>query len=90
MGSDRHGGLTAGLFENRGPHILSGDFTPLSAVGIFVKDLRLLDTARKRSLPLPLSATAHQMFLSASAAGREDDSAVIKIFPGITLPERKD
>ena len=36
----------------------------------------------------PLSATAHQMFMQASTAGfaKEDDSAVINIFPGITLP----
>ena len=38
---------------------------------------------------VPLAATAHQMFLQASAAGHggEDDSAVIKIFPGIELPK---
>jgi 3-hydroxyisobutyrate dehydrogenase len=31
------------------------------------------------------------MFMQASTAGhgREDDSAVIKIFPGISLPEAK-
>jgi L-threonate 2-dehydrogenase len=35
-----------------------------------------------------LASTAHQMFLQASASGlgREDDAAVIKIFPGIDLP----
>ncbi|WP_025885124.1 L-threonate dehydrogenase [Asaia prunellae] len=80
------------MFENRVPHILAGDYTPLSAVDIFVKDLGLaLDTARQTKFPLPLAATAHQMFLNASAAGygREDDSAVIKIFPGITLPAEK-
>jgi 3-hydroxyisobutyrate dehydrogenase len=40
---------------------------------------------------LPLSAAAHQMFMMASTAGyaREDDSAVIKIFPGIELPKAK-
>jgi putative dehydrogenase len=77
------------MFENRVPHILANDYTPLSAVDIFVKDLGLvLDTARVTKFPLPLSAAAHQMFLSASTAGygREDDSAVIKTFPGITLP----
>jgi putative dehydrogenase len=55
-------------------------------VDIFVKDLGLvLDTARRTKFPPPLSAVAHQMFMVASAAGRggEDDSAVIKIFPGI-------
>jgi 3-hydroxyisobutyrate dehydrogenase len=31
------------------------------------------------------------MFMQASTAGhaREDDSAVIKIFPGITLPDKR-
>ena len=77
------------MFENRMAHVLAGDYTPLSAVDIFVKDLGLvLDTARATKFPLPLSATAHQMFMQASSAGhgREDDAAVIKIFPGITLP----
>ncbi|MCP1237365.1 NAD-binding protein [Gluconobacter kondonii] len=84
-----HSAGNSWMFENRVPHILAGDYTPLSAVDIFVKDLGLaLDTARRTKFPLPLAATAHQMFLNASAAGhgREDDSAVIKIFPGITLP----
>lgn len=77
------------MFENRMAHVLAADYTPLSAVDIFVKDLGLvLDTARASKFPLPLSSTAHQMFMQASTAGfgREDDSAVIKIFPGITLP----
>lgn len=81
------------MFENRVPHILQGDYTPLSAVDIFVKDLGLvLDTARASKFPLPLSATAHQMFMQASTSGHggEDDSAVIKIFPGITLPSKQD
>ncbi|KVX13759.1 3-hydroxyisobutyrate dehydrogenase [Burkholderia ubonensis] len=84
-----HSAGNSWMFENRVPHILNGDYTPLSAVDIFVKDLGLvLDTARRSKFPLPLSAAAHQMFMSASSAGHggEDDSAVIKTFPGITLP----
>ncbi len=80
------------MFQNRVPHILAGDYTPLSAVNIFVKDLGIvLDYAKKSVFPLPLSAAAHQMYMSASAAGHggEDDSAVIKVFPGIKLPEAK-
>jgi L-threonate 2-dehydrogenase len=78
------------MFENRMAHVLAADYTPLSAVDIFVKDLGLvLDFARASKFPLPLSSTAHQMFMQASTAGfaKEDDSAVIKIFPGITLPK---
>jgi 3-hydroxyisobutyrate dehydrogenase len=84
-----HSAGNSWMFENRVPHILSGDYTPLSAVDIFVKDLGMvLDTARTSKFPLPLSAAAHQMFMMASTAGHggEDDSAVIKIFPGIELP----
>lgn len=88
-----HSAGNSWMFENRMAHVIAGDYTPLSAVDIFVKDLGLvLDTARATKFPLPLAATAHQMFMQASTAGhgREDDSAVIKIFPGITLPEKKD
>ena len=84
-----HSAGNSWMFENRMAHVLAGDYTPLSAVDIFVKDLGLvLDTARATKFPLPLASTAHQMFMQASSAGhgREDDSAVIKIFPGIDLP----
>ncbi len=85
-----HSAGNSWMFENRMAHVLAGDYTPLSAVDIFVKDLGLvLDMARASKFPLPLSSTAHQMFMQASTAGhaKEDDSAVIKIFPGITLPQ---
>ena len=80
------------MFENRMKHVLEGDYTPLSAVDIFVKDLGLVtDTAKAMHFPIPLASTAFSMFTSASNAGygRWDDSAVIKIFNGITLPEEK-
>jgi 3-hydroxyisobutyrate dehydrogenase len=77
------------MFQNRVPHILAGDYTPLSAVSIFVKDLGIVvDTGRRLGLPLPLASAAHQLFLLAAAAGHggEDDSAVVKIYPGVPLP----
>ena len=86
-----HSAGNSWMFENRMAHVLAADYTPLSAVDIFVKDLGLvLDMARASKFPLPLSSTAHQMFMQASTAGfaREDDSAVIKIFPGIELPKK--
>ena len=86
-----HSAGSSWMFENRMAHVLAGDYTPLSAVDIFVKDLGLvLDTARASKFPLPLASTAHQMFMQASSAGfaKEDDSAVIKIFPGIVLPRK--
>jgi 3-hydroxyisobutyrate dehydrogenase len=84
-----HSAGNSWMFENRMAHVLAADYTPLSAVDIFVKDLGIvLDMARATKFPLPLSSTAHQMFMQASTAGfaKEDDSAVIKIFPGIELP----
>jgi 3-hydroxyisobutyrate dehydrogenase len=80
------------MFENRVPHILAGDYTPLSAVDIFVKDLGIVtDLARSHTFPTPLAATALQLFTMAAAAGygRQDDSAVIKVYErlaGIALP----
>jgi 3-hydroxyisobutyrate dehydrogenase len=85
-----HSAGNSWMFENRMAHVLAADYTPLSAVDIFVKHLGLvLDAARASKFPLPLASTAHQMFLQAASAGygREDDSAVIKIFPGIELPK---
>ncbi|HUF20935.1 MAG TPA: L-threonate dehydrogenase [Burkholderiales bacterium] len=83
------------MFQNRVPHILQGDYTPLSAVSIFVKDLGIvLDSAKKMTFPLPLTAAAHQLYLAAAGAGLsgEDDSAVIKVYQqlsGIELPSKK-
>ena len=84
-----HSAGNSWMFENRVPHLLAGDYQPRSAVDIFVKDLGLvLDSAQDAVFPLPMTASAHQMFKQASAAGlgREDDIAVAKIFPGIQLP----
>ncbi|WP_076957219.1 L-threonate dehydrogenase [Teichococcus deserti] len=81
------------MFENRMKHVVDGDYTPHSAVDIFVKDLRLVtETALSLGFPLPLASTAYTMFANASNAGfgREDDAAVIKTFAGITLPEKKE
>ena len=83
------------MFQNRVPHVLEGDYTPLSAVNIFVKDLGIvLDSARKMTFPLPITAAAHQQFLAAAGAGLgyEDDIAVIKVYQaqsGIKLPAGK-
>ncbi len=71
------------MFENRVPHMRAGDYTPLSALDIFVKDLGIvLDAGKALRFPLPLAAAAHQLHLMGAAAGlgREDDSAVVKVF----------
>lgn len=81
------------MFENRVPHILDGDYTPLSAVNIFIKDLGIvLDAARQMKFPLPLAAAAHQLYLATAAMGHggEDDAAVVKYYAqlaGLQLPQ---
>jgi len=80
------------MFENRGEHIVSGDYSPRSAVNIFVKDLGIVTSeAEKAGAPTPLAASALSLFVEASEAGlgQEDDAAVAKILArksGIILP----
>ncbi|WP_089676291.1 L-threonate dehydrogenase [Halomonas shengliensis] len=87
-----HSAGNSWMFENRVPHILKGDYTPLSAVDIFVKDLNLVhETGRDLALPTPVASSALQQFTAARGAGfgREDDAAVIKVYQrlsGIDLP----
>ncbi|MFM4929853.1 L-threonate dehydrogenase [Aeromonas dhakensis] len=88
-----HAAGNSWMFENRMARVLTGDYQARSAVDIFVKDLTLVaDTARELRFPLPLASTALNMFLAASNAGhgKEDDSAVIKIFDGISLPSTEE
>ena len=80
------------MFENRMPHVLAGDYTPLSAVEIFVKDLGIIqDMARDARYPVPLAAAALQMYLAASGAGmgRDDDASLARLYAqmsGTSLP----
>jgi putative dehydrogenase len=83
------------MFENRVPHILDGDYRPLSSVEIFVKDLGILqDMARTERCPVPLAAAALQMYLATSGAGmgRDDDASVARTYAtlsGASLPSAK-
>ncbi len=82
-----HSAGNSWMFENRVPHILKGDYTPFSAVDIFVKDLGIVQTTGSElTLPLPIASSALQQFTAASAAGhgREDDAAVIKVYEHLT------
>ena len=79
------------MFENRMKHVVEGDYSPKSMVDIFVKDMGLVtDVAQSLNFPIYLGSTAYQMFTSASneGHGKEDDSAVIKVFKGLNLPEK--
>ncbi|KAJ0668284.1 putative fructose-bisphosphate aldolase [Helianthus annuus] len=78
---------TSWMFENRGPHMVDSDYTPLSALDIFVKDLGIVAReCASRRVPLHISTVALQLFLSGSASGwgRLDDSAVVKVYETLT------
>ena len=75
------------MFENRMPHVLDGDYTPRSAVEIFVKDLGIIqDMARTAKFPVPVASAALQMFLmtAASGMGRDDDASVARMYARVT------
>jgi len=80
------------MLENRAPHIVAGDYTPLSQVNIWPKDLGIvLDIAKSANFSAPITAAAMQQYLAAAGMGlgREDDAAVAKVYArnaGLTLP----
>lgn len=74
---------TSWMLENRAPHVIAGDYTPHSAVDIWLKDLGIvLDIAKDAKFGAPLTAAALQQFVAASGSGlgREDDAAVAKVY----------
>jgi putative dehydrogenase len=81
------------MFENRVPHILDGDYSPKSSVDIFTKDLGIVsDIGRSEKFPLPMAASALQLFLMTAAAGmgKDDDASVARLLAritGIDLPK---
>lgn len=83
------------MFEDRMPHVIDGDYTPRSSVDIFVKDLGIVqDMARSAKFPVPVAASALQMFLMASGSGMggDDDASVARIYAQLSqveLPTRK-
>ncbi|KAL6631355.1 hypothetical protein ACP70R_028205 [Stipagrostis hirtigluma subsp. patula] len=75
------------MFGNRVPHMLDNDYTPYSAVDIFVKDLGIVSSESSSfQIPLHVSSIAHQLFISASASGwgRHDDAAAVKVYEKLT------
>lgn len=83
---------TSWMLENRAPHIVAGDYAPLSQINIWPKDLGIvLDIAKSSSFSAPITAAALQQYLAAAGMGlgHEDDAAVAKVYArnaGLTLP----
>ncbi|ESW24674.1 hypothetical protein PHAVU_004G150100 [Phaseolus vulgaris] len=80
-------GGTSWMFENRGQHMIDNDYTPCSALDIFVKDMGIVTRESSAwKVPLQLSTIAHQLYLAGSAAGwgRIDDAGVVKVYEMLT------
>jgi len=83
---------TSWMLENRAPHIVEGDYTALSSVNIWPKDLGIvLDIAKSAQFSAPITAVALQQFIAAAGMGLggEDDAAVAKVYArnaGLSLP----
>lgn len=72
------------MFENRVPQILSQDWTPFSALAIFVKDMGIVtDEARRLGAFAPISSVAHTLYLEGAAKGlaKEADVGVFRLWP---------
>ncbi|KAJ0109347.1 ketose-bisphosphate aldolase class-ii family protein [Diaporthe amygdali] len=70
-------------FENRVPHMLEGNWTPHSALDIFVKDMGIVvSSARALQFPLPLASAVEQLYISGSSVGygKEDDAGLVRLF----------
>ena len=84
---------TSWMFENRGSHVVDGDYTPYAAINIWLKDLGIvLDVAKESQFSAPLTAAALQQFVAAAGQGLggEGDAAVAKVYAhnaGIELPK---
>ena len=83
---------TSWVLENRAPHIVAGDYTPLSQIDIWPKDLGIvLDIAKSAGFSAPITAAAFQQYMVAvgMGLGREDDASIAKVYArnaGLKLP----
>ena len=80
------------MLENRGPHVVAGDYTPHSQVNIWPKDLGIvLDIAQEAGFPAAITQTALAQYRKAveMGLGTVDDAAVARVYAeavGLTLP----
>lgn len=65
------------MFENRGPHMVENDYTPLSALDIFVKDLVRQDFSDFGSCTVHTSL--HHHYLVQGIVSREGSSRKVPL-----------
>ncbi|KAI5460699.1 NAD binding domain of 6-phosphogluconate dehydrogenase-domain-containing protein [Mariannaea sp. PMI_226] len=77
------------MLENRVPQILSSDWTPFSALAIFVKDMGIVMSEAKRLHSFaPISSVAYTLYLEGAAKGfmKEADIGVFRLWPLTVKP----
>lgn len=82
---------TSFMFENRAPHMLADDWSPLSALGIILKDAGIVNaTARAGYFPTPLANVAEQLYLQGLQAGllRDDDAKMVTMYLASSSPSQ--
>ena len=83
---------TSWMLENRLPHIVAADYSPHSAINIWLKDLGIVaDISKETSFTPHLALAALERYRVAAdqGLGHEDDAAIVKPYAkdaGITLP----
>ncbi|KAJ4144716.1 hypothetical protein LMH87_003588 [Akanthomyces muscarius] len=71
------------MLENRAGQMLDADWTPHSALAIFVKDLGIvLDEAKRLVFYSPIASAAHTLYLNGAAHGweKESDAGVVRLW----------
>ncbi|EPE02180.1 ketose-bisphosphate aldolase class-ii-like protein [Ophiostoma piceae UAMH 11346] len=77
------------MFVNRVPQMLNSDWTPHSALAIFVKDLGIvLEEGKRLGCVCPISAVSHNLYIAGAARGLsgEADAGVIRLWPTSSSP----
>lgn len=71
------------MLENRTGQMLDADWTPHSALAIFVKDLGIvLDETKRLGFYAPIASAAHTLYLNGAAHGweKEADAGVVRLW----------
>jgi len=74
---------TSFMFENRGPHMLADDWSPLSALGIIWKDAGIVcDAAQEIRFPAFMASTAEQLYRRGNDEGmlKDDDAKLVQMY----------
>lgn len=75
------------MFDNRVPQMLEADWTPYSALSIFVKDMGIVvEEAKRLGSFAPIASAVHTLYLSGAAHGlaKEADAGIVRLWEILT------